>query len=207
LIQQLRSDFRTKRIPIGFVYRSPEYKRRVDRLLAADPLLLAFPISLEPEYVVSQVRRLEALAEPWPVTEMDRQKQAIAAVQWLAKIAGQRDVYPFYDFGAYEDQLTRMIYFPGFVDSASEILVQLGTPSAQRELINFASQNGLPVAEREKAVEAFARSVKNGGTLLTRQEILQQYDLYNASEGDAPESQKILGAILDAIESRVRDSD
>ena len=109
--------------------------------------------------------------------------------------------------GRYQDELTRLLYLPGFADPASQILTKLGTPAAQRELINFASQNGLPLEDRKKAVEAFARAVENGSTLLlTRDEILRQYDRYNASESEAESTQQILGSILDAIESRARNS-
>jgi hypothetical protein len=124
----------------------------------------------------------------------------------LAKIAADRERYSFYNLGTQQKQLTRLLYLPGFAESASQILASLGTPTAQRELVNFASQSGLPVEEREKAVEAFVRSVKKGGTLLTTDEIQQQYDRYNASKNEPEATQKVLGSILDAIEARKRAS-
>jgi hypothetical protein len=207
LIQQLRNDLRTKRIPIALLYRNTESKVRLQRLVGSDPFFIALPISLEPEFIGSQITRLRQLADPWPISNLDRRRHSIAAVDWLARIAGDRETYNFYDLGSYQDELTRLLYLPGFADPASQILTQLGTPAAQRELINFASQNGLPLEDRKKAVEAFARAVENGSTLLlTRGEILRQYDRYNASENEPESTQLILGSILDAIESRARDS-
>ena len=98
--------------------------------------------------------------------------------------------------------MARLLYLPGFSSDASQILGKLGTATAQRELVNFASQSGLPVEEREIVVKAFAASVKTGGTLLTTKEIQQQYDRYNASRNEPEAFQDVLGAILDAIEAR-----
>ncbi len=208
LIQQLRNDLRTKRTPIAFLYRNADSQLRLQRLFDTDPFFVALPISLEPGFVGSQIARLRQLADPWPVSVVDRRRHSIAAIDWLTKISGDREHYRFYDLGSHQDELTKLLYLPGFADQASQILTQLGTPSAQRELINFASQSGLPLDDRKKAVKAFARAVENGSTvLLTRDEILRQYDRYNASEGEPESSQQILGSILDAIESRVRSSD
>jgi len=68
--------------------------------------------------------------------------------------------------------------------------------------INFASQSGLPIADRKKVVQAFADSVETGGTLLTSVEIQQQYDRYNASKTASKDTQEVLGAILDVIEAK-----
>ena len=106
--------------------------------------------------------------------------------------------------GANHDSLSRLLYSPGFTEQASKILAGLGTPDSQRELVNFASQSGLPIADREKVVEAFAGSVSNGGTLLTSVEIQQQYDRYNASKTESKESQALLGTILDVIEAKAK---
>jgi len=83
-------------------------------------------------------------------------------------------------------------------------LASLGTPAAQRELVNFASQSSLSAEERQKVVDAFVKSVNQGGTLLTTSEIQQQYDRYNASRNDPEGGRKVLGTILDVIESRKR---
>lgn len=204
LIQQLRNDWRTRRLPIALLYRDTDRSRRLHARLGDDPLLTLIPFSLEPQYVDTHVSRLVNKIDPWKVTNLDRSRHAAASVRWLEKIATDRKQYDFYDLGGQQDQLIRLLYLPGFADSASLILASLGTATAQRELVNFASQSGLPVEEREKAVEAFARSVNVGGTLLTTDEIQQQYDRYNASKNEAEGNRKVLGSILDAIESRKR---
>ena len=206
LIHQLRNDWRTKRLPVALLYRESQRSRRMQTRLGNDPMFSAIPFSTSPDYVISHVARLNEKVEPWKLSNIDRRRHGAAAVDWLSKIASDRDTYQFYSLGKQQAQLVKLLYLPGFAESASKILENLGTPLAQRELVNFASQSGLPVEERKRVVEAFVRSVQTGGTLLTTDEIQQQYDRYNASENEPEASQKVLGAILDAIEARKRAS-
>ena len=206
MIQQLRNDWRTRRLPIALLFRDVNRSRRLLARLGKDPLFSVVPFSTDPKLVESHVKRLQAKIEPWALSNFDRRRHGSFAVNWLSKIASDRERYGFYDINNQQQQLTRLLYLPGFAESASQILASLGTPTAQRELVNFASQTGLPVEEREKAVEAFVRSVKTNGTLLTTVEIQQQYDRYNASVNEPEATQVVLGAILDAIEARKRSS-
>jgi hypothetical protein len=64
------------------------------------------------------------------------------------------------------------------------------------------SQNELPIEAREAVADAFASAVKRSGTMLTTDEIQLQYERYNASENQPVETQKVLGRVLDVIESR-----
>ena len=61
-----------------------------------------------------------------------------------------------------------------------------------------------PLADRQLAVNAFAKNVARCGTLLTTAEIMAQYDLYNASERDERPVQQVLGSILDTVETYAR---
>jgi hypothetical protein len=65
----------------------------------------------------------------------------------------------------------------------------------------LASQPGRPLEDRQAAAEAFADAVQRRGLLLTRSEILLQYDRYNRSESLDAGTQQVLGQILDAIEA------
>ncbi len=202
LIQQLRNDWRTRRLPIAFMFRDFERNKRVSFRVPDDDLVHAVPFSDDPELIATNVANLSEMYDPWRLTNVDRRRHASAAVRWLAKVSGDRETYSFYDLGSQHQLLTRLLHFPGFAENASEILASLGTPNSQRELVNFASQSSVPVEVREKVVSAFADSVSNGGTLLTSAEIQRQYDRYNASKTESKETQKVLGSILDIIESR-----
>ena len=204
LIQQLRNDWRTRRLPIAFLYRDLERGKRVILRVRDNKRFAAIPFSLQPDLIASNVNRLSELDSSWKVTNFDRRRHAAAAVKWLEKVSIDTIAYGFYNLGNQQNSLISLLYVPGFASSSSKILASLGTPTAQRELVNFASQSGLPIEDRQKVASAFSECVKRGGTLLTTREIQQQYDRYNASEKESTESQKVLGVILDAIEARKR---
>jgi hypothetical protein len=71
--------------------------------------------------------------------------------------------------------------------------------------VNLASRSSLAAGARQHAAEAFRENVRAHGVLLTTDEIHDQYDRYNASATADTQTQAILGALLDTIESR-RDS-
>lgn len=201
LVQQLRNDIRTKRTPIGVLQNQSTTSLGLDRLAANDPLLIVLPISLEVDQLVSHLRRVQQLADPWTVAATDRKRHAESAIRWLAQIATNGDQYRFYDLFSKQDDLTKILYMPNTIEPAAQILQALGTPNAQRELLNFVSQSNFPLEDRRKAAAAFAAVIKRNGTLLTKKEILQQYNRYNASETESVEIQQLLGSVLDALES------
>ena len=92
---------------------------------------------------------------------------AAVATQWLAKLSSNRQRYGFYNLQKHEDSIYRMLYVAGRTREATNIAAKLGTARAQRELVNYASQNGQDLDSREAAVEAFAEAVKEHGVLLT----------------------------------------
>ena len=204
LIQQLRNDWRTRRMPIAFLYHGLEQNNRVLLRVRNDKRFFSAPFSVSPDLIASNVARMAKMNQPWSVTNFDRRRHAALAITFLEKVSKDPITYGFYDLGALHDSLVSLLYVPGFAENSTSILAGLGTPAAQRELVNYASQSGLPIKGREKAAIAFTECVKRGGTLLTTKEIQQQYDRYNASEKESKESQKVLGMILDAIEARKR---
>jgi hypothetical protein len=92
------------------------------------------------------------------------------------------------------------LYRPATATTAITALSTLGTPESQRTLVNLASQSSLSNEVRRNAAKAFRTSAQARGVLLTTDEILAQYDRYNASAEADAETQEILGAVLDAIE-------
>ncbi|MEX0585986.1 MAG: hypothetical protein WD176_05045 [Pirellulales bacterium] len=152
-----------------------------------------------PEALAQIVERLQAAAGRDAVNAAERAEQSAEATAWIANLlAADR---PFYVLQRAAPVLEAAVYKLPSNQSAVAALVELGTSASQRALVNFASQTTLPVASRAEAVAAFATSVKAHGVLLTTDEIIAQYDRYNASEGADADTQKVFGAILDAIEA------
>jgi hypothetical protein len=119
----------------------------------------------------------------------------------LLQLTAQPEIYGFYDFhrqiSAYESALAT----PELAAQAAILMGRLGSPDAQRALVTLASQHARALADRQAAAEAFAKAVRRRGLLLTRDEILLQYDRYNRSEFLDAGTQQVLGQILDAIEA------
>ena len=80
------------------------------------------------------------------------------------------------------------------------MLSKLNAPAAQRQLVDLASNDALPIELRQVAAQGFLDSVAHHGILLTSQQILVQYARYNESQHKQPATQQLLGSILDCIE-------
>ncbi len=207
LVQQIRNDWRTKRVPIGLLLRDINRTIRAEATVGDDPFLLILPLTVEPGRIYQQIERLRSLREPWRITDDQRRAQADFAIDWLTRVFTNRPQYRFYDAMAYQSELVKSFSESGAISATSELLASLGTPIAQRALADFASETGAAIEQRKIAADAFNRSVKMHGTLLTTHEIQLQYDQFNASQSQSKESQEVLGSILDSIELRSKSTD
>ena len=205
LVQQVRKNWLTKKLPVGLFVRNDEHRRQAQLLFRDDPLTLVFPITSDPKLIYDQVQQLKSLQQPWQLTNPQRDRQNEVAIEWLALATNESEKYSFYHLAGFRDQLARLLGTTDNWELKSDIVGNIGTPTAQRELVNLASQNGLPIADRQLVATAFNRSVQKNGLLLTTSEILEQYQRYNASESQSVESQNILSSILNAIEAKSRD--
>ena len=202
LVQQLRSDWRTRRTPIGLLIDDDTRSFRSELTLQSDEFLHVMPLTQNQPLMFSQVTRLREFLEPWHVTNGQRVKHKAFAVQWLSKILLDRRRYRFYDAVQYQDDIVQSFRASGNVSLENQVLVAMGTPDSQRALADFASEISRPLEERKVAAAAFGNSIKQHGTLLTMSEIQLQYDRYNASEAEPKESQQVLASLLDAVEAK-----
>jgi hypothetical protein len=103
-----------------------------------------------------------------------------------------------------EPRVQQALMIPTLTAKAARVLGLQGTPGAQTALIEFASAQVQPLADRQAAADAFRTAVDRRGLLLTRSQLQKQYELYNASEGLDRGTQDVLAAILDTIETPTR---
>jgi hypothetical protein len=68
--------------------------------------------------------------------------------------------------------------------------------------VELAGQHARPLPVRQAAARAFSQSVPRFGVQLTTGEIAAQYARYNRSRELDLETQRVLGAVLDAIEGK-----
>jgi CheY-like chemotaxis protein len=199
LIAQLRRDGRTAALPVGLVAPLED----LDRVQRYGFKLPRAAVMLQPQNDAEMrlfANQLLALAGNRHVSAAERKAQAIAALDWLAKISSQTQ--NVFDVGRHEGALLEALYVPDLSARAAAVLGQLGTATSQRGLLDVADLAAQPIATRKAAVAAFARSVRKFGVFLSPQEILDQYGLYNSNAGRDADTHAVLGAILDALEHK-----
>jgi len=113
---------------------------------------------------------------------------------------GATQSFGYYELLPQQAAVEQALTVPALSAKAIHVLGHLGTPSAQRLLATLASDHARPLAERQAAHAAFTTAVRRRGLLLTRSEILVQYDRYNQSARLDTDTQQVLGGILDVIE-------
>ena len=202
-IQMFRKDPLTAQLPIGLMARQ-ENLRHAEAMAELDPLLVAFPRPHDVRSMSFQVARIGDLAGQTRVGYDARLDQAGRALQHLVRLSETQQEHAFYDLFRVQQAAQSALATPSLCVSAARVLGWLGSPESQRALVSLASQPGRPLAERQAAAEAFAQAVQQRGLLLTRDEILLQYDRYNRSAALDPGTQQVLGAILEAIEKPSR---
>jgi hypothetical protein len=199
LLQQLRREPRTARLPVAVLAREANFQR-MEELTAEDPLAVTFPAPYETNAMAYLVGQLRHRAGPNHTLAEERLEQAAVALDAMARLAAKPAVYGFYELHAQLPAVERAIGTPQLAERAARVLGLLGSPSAQRSLVALASQNERPLNERQAAARAFHIAVQRHGLLLTSAEVLTQYDRYNASATLDRGTQQVLGAILDSIE-------
>ena len=200
LIQQLRNDWRTSKTPIALLYSDARQGQLASlRLQRSNVTIL--PFALDAALIASSVNQVVNQVSTFRQDRAARGLQAKVAVKWLAKVAKNRQDYRFFDLSRHQAKIQQLIYQPGFLTPVSEILSNIATPESQRQLLNYASENALPIDQRQQAVDAFKSSVERAGILLTSDEIMLQYDRYNSSETQPKATQQLLGSVLDIIEA------
>jgi len=199
LVAQLRRDKRTAALPIGLMAPEDDLAR-VERFARAVQPAAAFLQPMRPEEMKIFVEQLSALVAPHQASAAERKAQATAALDALAAISAQAQ--QVFDVRRQEPAVTRVLYVPELSKRAAQVLGNLGTASSQRSLLDLAGLATQPLESRQAAAAAFARSVRKFGILMSRDQIMAQYDLYNANAGRNSETHEVLSEILDAIEQK-----
>lgn len=198
MIPLLRNDPRTAGLPVALVIVPGEedfYARTLNR----DRLTGAIIRPHSSQALQFQMGQLWRSAGYRPTDPAQRMAQAQAAVGWALELAqtGQR----VFNLERLLDPLSQALFVPELNDDAARALALIGNPEAQRTLVDFASQNLLPLDSRQAAAAAFCQSASRWGLLLTSGQLQLQYDRYNASEFLDRETQNMLSSILDCLES------
>jgi len=201
LLQELRHDCRTARLPVGVIGRSGHFERA--RYLARrDPLAEAVTRPHTEDVVRGQVEQLVGLLGRERVAPAERQIQTAQTLKWLAALSGRKETV--FDFRRAEEAALSALFLPPLAADAVVVAGNLGTPESQQALVDLTSRWTQPLELRGAAARSFRHSVEENGILLTTDQILRQYDRYNESESLDVATQQVLGLILDTIETPSR---
>jgi CheY-like chemotaxis protein len=199
LLQRLRRDNRTARLPIGIVASTDDLDS-ARRLSQKTPLSVVIYRPVDTAGLDWQLQRLLTQAGQRLVSPDERLQQSRQALDWLGEIMS---VPPgIYNLRRVEASLTAALQVTELSPPAAKVLGVLGTATSQQALVDAVNQNAQPAEVRQAAARAFAESVARFGTLLTTNEITRQYDRYNQRQGREADHQALLASILDTIEAR-----
>ncbi|MDG2380761.1 MAG: HEAT repeat domain-containing protein [Pirellulaceae bacterium] len=202
LITALRADPKSADIPIVLLGFRSDSMLKLEQIANAHPKTLAAPEPIEPELFGQIVARGLNLAGRSAVDGDRRLEQAAFALDWLTRLS-REDSNRFSTLLRQQPQVLQALYTPELFELATNLAARFPTSEAQLALTDIANLNTMSVKQRQMAVKAFNESVQSFGLLLNQAEVRHQYDRYNRSEELDTDTQAILGALLDSIESPI----
>jgi hypothetical protein len=200
LVQWLRRDYRTAGIPIGVMARSEDLNS-LRYAFADDRLTTVFPRLYSTEVARAEVAKTIAAAGRNFIHREERLAHAQAALAAIGSLARSPEAFKLWNILRHEPAVIVALDNGALTAPAAAVLGHLGSPKSQTALVDFASQLSRPLTDRQAAATAFAAAVKSRGLNLTQEQIVTQFDRYNASERQDAQTQAVLGSILDAIEA------
>ncbi|PQO31368.1 hypothetical protein C5Y96_13590 [Blastopirellula marina] len=203
-VQILRKDRRTAEVPIGIIAPIGEvvhYQLRTKD----DPLTIVMIRPNDVEGFIFQLKQLYLAQGRLLVPADEREADAEFAFAQISRMLDTPDDYDFYDFLKVEEIAVRRLADQNVAADVASLLGKLGTPIAQTALIDYASDPFYPINLRQACADALKSAIERRGILLTKDQIVAQYDRYNASEELDPETQAVLGKILDILEAPTQD--
>jgi hypothetical protein len=199
VVYQLRTASRTAGVPILIASSVPRLSP-AQRIAEHDPLVLAAPRPHGHGALAALVERTIVLTGRPLAPAEQRTAQAQQALAWLAALLA-KDA-PYDELQRDAALVSRTLLVPELAGPSIAVLAALGTKESQIALLDYASSLALPIDARRAAAAAFATSEQRHGLRLGREEVLRQYDRYNASETADAATQQVLGSILDVIEKK-----
>ena len=199
VLYALRIDPATGHLPVGLLAGEGRLEA-AQRLADEHDRVLAFARPHSDQRVAAMAEQLVALAGHNEASPDERLARSTQAITWLGQLLA--DGPKFYDLNPQAGAIATAALRPESSAASFAVLAELGTQKSQRSLVNLVSLETTPIATRRAAAKAFEQNVRQHGLLLTRVEILRQYDRYNASATADAATQQVLGSVIDTIESQ-----
>lgn len=200
LVQWLRRDYRTARLPVGVMARS-ERLLRLEQTFIDDRFTTVYPRIHSVEVCNAELAKLKAIAGRNFVDRDEKIASARAALAALETLIKRPAVFAQYDLLRQEPTLIGALANQALSAQAAALLAYYPTATSQQALVDVASQSTRDLAARQAAATAFTTSVQSHGLRIGQPQIIQQYARYNASQTADQPTQQLLAALLDTIET------
>ncbi|MDR1268382.1 MAG: hypothetical protein LBK82_02545, partial [Planctomycetaceae bacterium] len=220
-VQEMRNDARTADIPIAVLSNNetilesaPNFQSRLemqqtDKLQPKAP----FAVSLSQTYprVVNDDGAKWVNDDLFAKTGVElvpsgvRLEQAHKALGWIKTIVeNAQNGQKIYHFDDLEDTVFRALRSDGRIAQGLELAAVIKSGSMQVAIYETAANSLYPIELRQKAADAFQKSLDNFGILLRGQQVQRLYDRYNASEFEPKETQELLEKLIDFLEKKTK---
>jgi len=223
LIQDMRADNRTHDVPIavlaaGWVISRAErasygenritvdddefivdrdMMTRAERAAFGSKMAHAFPRPYDEasvKFVVDNLLRRSGVELVPPQLRLAEAKQSI---QWVTELYRQPNIYRFENI---EQIAWDTLWLPELTADTLPLVELVPTVNAQRWLTHIVSTPEFPIETRQAALQAFQKNADSFGVLIRGRQILELYDMYNASGGEPVASQQARSDLLDVVE-------
>jgi len=198
-LQRLRVDPRTAELPVAIsaIYDENLAAERLARLV---PPAVAVPRPHTVDGLAYELKLLARESNRGIVSREERAAQCAQSLRWIGRLAERGQ--SLYDLRRLDAAVLATLDAPEVTEICLAVLARLNTVRSQLALAEVASRQAAPIGIRQAAARGFGESVRRCGTLLTTDQIVAQYERYNASVTADKETQKVLASILDSIEQR-----
>ena len=170
---------------------------KAERAAFGSKMAFAFPRPYDEasaQFVVDNLLR-ESGVEPVP--PQLRLTEAKLSIQWVTELYQKPNLYHFENI---EQIVWDTLWLPELTDETLPLVELIPTANAQRMLTHIVSTPTFPIETRQAALTAFENNARTNGVLIRGRQILDLYDMYNASGTETVASQQARSDLLDVVE-------
>jgi len=131
------------------------------------------------------------------VPQQIRLAEAKQSIQWVTELYQQSNIYRFENI---EQIAWDTLWLPELTTDTLPLVELIPTVNAQRWLTHIVSTPGFDIETRKAALKAFEKNADSYGVLIRGRQILDLYDMYNASGNEPVASQQARNDLLDVVE-------
>jgi hypothetical protein len=170
---------------------------RAERAAFGSKMAYAFPRPYDEssaKFVIENLLRQSGVEYVPPHLRLAEAKRSI---QWVIALYQKPSLYRFENI---EQVAWDTLWLPELTEETLPLVELIPTANAQRWLTHIVSTAAFPIATREAALKAFENNARYHGVLIRGQQILDLYDMYNASGTEPIASQQARSDLLDVVE-------